>query len=125
MSHHPQDAIAPHGGHLINRIASPGQKQEFLDQADSLPRIQLTERSLSDLILIAIGGFSPLNGFMEQKDYEPVVTDMRMANELPWAIPITLPVTEEEADRVKEGSWVREGRWRLNVRTGDSKVRIH
>ncbi|MGL5508975.1 MAG: sulfate adenylyltransferase, partial [Microcoleaceae cyanobacterium] len=40
--------MAPHGGHLINRIASPTQRQEFLDQADILPRVQLDERSLSD-----------------------------------------------------------------------------
>lgn len=107
MSHHIEDAIAPHGGHLINRIATEGQKQEFLARAEELPRIQLTERAFSDLVLIAIGGFSPLTGFMEQKDYEPVVTDMRLANGLPWSVPITLSVTEEEAEPLEEGSWVR------------------
>ncbi len=106
MSQHP-DAIAPHGGHLINRIVSSAQKQEFFDQGETMPRVQLTERSLSDLILIAIGGFSPLTGFMDQKDYEPVVTDMRLANGLPWSVPITLPVTEEVAEPLKEGSLVR------------------
>lgn len=114
MSQHP-DAIAPHGGHLINRIVSPAQKQEFLAQGDSMPRVQLSERSLSDLILIAIGGFSPLTGFMEQQDYDPVVTEMRLASGLPWSIPVTLPVSEEEAEPLKEGSWVRlddpEGRF--------------
>ena len=106
MSHHP-DGIAPHGGHLINRIATSAQTQEFQQQADVLPRVRLDERSFSDLELIAIGGFSPLTGFMEQKDYEPVVSDMRLANGLPWSIPITLSVTEEVAEPLKEGSWVR------------------
>ncbi len=106
MTQHP-DAIAPHGGHLINRIVSPAQKQEFLAQAETMPRLQLSDRALCDLILIAIGGFSPLTGFMEQKDYDPVVTDMRLGNGLPWSVPITLPVSEEIAEPLKEGSWVR------------------
>ncbi len=106
MTQHP-DAIAPHGGHLINRIVSPAQKQEFLAQGETMPRLQLSDRALCDLILIAIGGFSPLTGFMDQKDYDPVVTDMRLANGLPWSVPITLPVSEEIAEPLKEGSWVR------------------
>ncbi|AFY81368.1 sulfate adenylyltransferase [Oscillatoria acuminata] len=106
MSQHP-DAIAPHGGHLINRIVSPAQKQEFLAQGETMPRLQLSDRALCDLILIAIGGFSPLTGFMDQKDYDPVVTDMRLGNGLPWSVPITLPVSEEIAEPLKEGSWVR------------------
>ena len=99
--------IAPHGGHLIQRVATPAERQEFLDQADRLPRVQLDERALSDLVMIAIGGFSPLNGFMGQADYESVVDDMRLANGLPWSVPITLSVTEEVAAPLQEGSWVR------------------
>lgn len=99
--------IAPHGGELIDRIATPAQKEEFLQQADSLPRVQLDDRAFSDLALIAIGGFSPLTGFLEQADYETVVTDMRLANGLPWSIPVTLSVEEEVAEPLKEGSRVR------------------
>lgn len=99
--------IAPHGGELIDRIATPAQKEEFLQQADSLPRVQLDDRAFSDLALIAIGGFSPLTGFLEQADYETVVTDMRLANGLPWSIPVTLSVAEEVAEPLKEGSRVR------------------
>ena len=106
MSHY-QDGIAPHGGQLINRIATAAQQQEFLAQADLLPRVQLDGRAVSDLELIAIGGFSPLTGFMSQADYERVVTDMRLANGLPWSIPITLSVTAEIAASLKEGSWLR------------------
>ncbi|MCT7951915.1 sulfate adenylyltransferase [Ancylothrix sp. C2] len=106
MSYH-SEGIAPHGGHLVNRIATPAQRQEFLGLSEKLPRIELTNRSVSDLQMIAIGGFSPLIGFMEQKDYESVVTDMRLANNLPWSVPVTLAVSEEIADSLKEGSWVR------------------
>lgn len=101
------DGITPHGGQLINRIDTPAEREEFLAQADHLPRVQLNERSLSDLVMIAIGAFSPLNGFMNQADYEQVVSDMRLANGLPWSIPITLSVTEEVAEPLKEGNWVR------------------
>ncbi len=101
------EGIAPHGGHLINRIASPAERDEFLAQAEQLPRITLDERATSDLVMIAIGGFSPLKGFMEQADYELVVEEMHLTNGLAWAIPITLSVTEEVAEPLKEGSWVR------------------
>ncbi|MGL5874762.1 MAG: sulfate adenylyltransferase, partial [Xenococcaceae cyanobacterium] len=101
------DGIAPHGGQLINRIATESEKAEFLAQADRLPRVQLDERATSDLVMIAIGGFSPLKGFLEQADYEKVVDDMHLVNGLPWAIPVTLSVTEEVAEPLKEGDWVR------------------
>ena len=100
-------AIPPHGGHLIDRIATDAERQEFLGQADRLVRIQLDDRAFSDLAMIAICGFSPLIGFMESKDYETVVSDMRLANGLPWSIPVTLSVSEETANSLKEGTWVR------------------
>ena len=99
--------IAPHGGQLINRMATEAQKEVFYSKADHLPIVQLTERSLSDLELIAIGGFSPLTGFLGKADYESVVLNMRLANGLPWSIPITLPVTAEVADTLSVGSLVR------------------
>jgi sulfate adenylyltransferase len=101
------DNIAPHGGHLINRVATPEQRQEFLTQADALPRVQLDERAMSDLVMIAIGGFSPLVGFMNSLEYEAVVTTMHLTNGLPWSIPITLSVTEAIAEPLKEGSQIR------------------
>ncbi len=110
---HPVDGIPPHGGHLINRIASPAEKEEFLEKGAHLPSVQLDERAVSDLVMIAIGGFSPLNGFMAQADYELVVTDMHLQNGLPWSVPITLSVDEEVAAPLKEGEWVR-----LNDSTG-------
>ena len=102
-----QDSIAAHGGQLINRIATPEQRQEFLDKADFLPVVQIDERAVSDLELIAIGGFSPLTGFMEQADYLSVVNDMHLTNGLPWSIPITLPVSEEVAAPLQEGQLIR------------------
>ncbi|MBD2677492.1 MULTISPECIES: sulfate adenylyltransferase [Nostoc] len=106
MSHHP-DAIAPHGGQLVNRIATPEQREEFLSKADFLPRVQLDDRAVSDLEMIAIGAFSPLTGFMNQEDYDRTVTEMRLANGVVWSIPITLSVAEEVASPLQEGSLIR------------------
>jgi sulfate adenylyltransferase len=101
------DLIPPHGGELINRLATSEEKQNFLAKADSLPRVQLDERATSDLVMVAIGGFSPLNGFMEQNDYLGVVKEMRLANGLPWSVPVTLSVTEAAAEPLNEGSLIR------------------
>lgn len=106
MTYHPE-GIAPHGGQLVNRIVTHDQHHEFLDKADFLPRVQLDKRAISDLEMIAIGALSPLFGFMEQADYEAVVNHMRLANGLPWSIPITLSVNESVAETLKEGNLVR------------------
>ena len=106
MSQH-SDRIAPHGGILVNRIATLDQRQEFFDKAESLPRVQLSDRSISDLQMIAIGALSPLKGFMNEADYRSVVKQMRLSNGLPWSVPITLSVTEAVADTLKEGTLVR------------------
>ncbi|MEY4518530.1 MAG: sulfate adenylyltransferase, partial [Cyanobacteriota bacterium] len=101
------DLIAPHGGELINRLASAQEKQDFLAKADSLPRVKLDERATSDLVMIAIGGFSPIGGFMGQNDYLGVVKEMRLANNLPWSVPVTLSVTSAVAEPLEIGSLVR------------------
>ncbi|MGB3768615.1 MAG: sulfate adenylyltransferase [Phormidesmis sp.] len=102
-----KDGIAPHGGTLINRLASPEQKKEFESKAENLPRVTLDKRAASDLVMIAIGGFSPLTGFMNQADYEPVVTDMRLASGIPWSVPVTLSVSEATAEPLKIGELIR------------------
>ncbi len=99
--------ISAHGGQLVNRVATPEQKQEFVSKAEYLPRVQLDARAVSDLEMIAIGGFSPLTGFMNQADYDQVVTEMRLADGTVWSIPITLSVTEEVAAELEEGSYIR------------------
>ena len=102
-----KETIAAHGGTLINRLASDEQKKEFQSKADSLPRVTLDKRAASDLVMIAIGGFSPLTGFMKEADYNPVVTDMRLASGVPWSVPVTLSVTEDVANSLEVGQLVR------------------
>jgi sulfate adenylyltransferase len=90
--------IAPHGGTLINRIVeSPETERELREEAKGLRRLTLTGRELNDLALIGNGALSPLTGFMAREDYDRVVTSMRLANGLPWTIPVVLAVDREEA----------------------------
>ncbi|MEM0979209.1 MAG: sulfate adenylyltransferase [Cyanobacteria bacterium P01_H01_bin.58] len=96
-----------HGGTLINRIATAQEIETFTDKAETLPRVTLDERAFSDLVMIAIGGFSPLTGFMGEADYNTVVTDMRLANGLPWSVPVTLSVEAAVAEPLQEGALIR------------------
>ncbi len=90
----------PHGGELINRI-------DFEYPIDfSNPFIELDNLELSDLELIANGAYSPLEGFMGKEDYESVVHTMRLANGLPWSLPITLAVAKQKASEIESGETV-------------------
>lgn len=90
--------IAPHGGKLIHRTAdTPQVEAELRQDSKGLRGLTLTGRELNDLALIANGACSPLVGFMTREDYEPVVASMRLANGLPWSIPVVLAVDREEA----------------------------
>ena len=80
--------IAPHGGELVDRT---GDRPADLDALEALT---LTSRELSDLDMLASGALSPLAGFMGREDYESVLEHMRLANGLPWALPVCLAVDE-------------------------------
>jgi sulfate adenylyltransferase len=87
--------IKPHGGTLVDRTG------ERPDGADTLERVTLSSRELSDLDMIASGALSPLEGFMAREDYERVVEDLHLAGGLPWALPVCLAVGEApKGDRV-------------------------
>jgi len=89
--------IAPHGGQLVNRIVEGKEREALLAKASSLPRIELDAWALSDVEMIAIGGFSPLEGFLTRADYQRVVEDRRLASGLVWTIPVTLAVSRNQA----------------------------
>ena len=96
--------IPPHGGELKPLLLEGAAREQEIQKAKSLPQVRLTSRETSDLIMLGMGAFSPLDGFMRQKDYQTVVTDMLMADGTLWPIPITLSVTKQQADTVAEGS---------------------
>lgn len=98
--------IPPHGGKLINRVLEPERKKEVLKKIDSLPSITLDSDLISDVENIATGVYSPLEGFLNQADFESVLSQMRLRSDLPWTIPIVLDVDRETADRLKPGQEV-------------------
>ena len=99
-------SIAPHGGTLVNRRLTGEMADATREMAQSLETIVLSPMSISDLELLAVGALSPLIGFMGQADYDSVVHDMHLTNGLPWTVPITLPVSEETAAKIKVGQSV-------------------
>lgn len=100
------DTIRPHGGTLVNRIVEGTEREQLIENAKSLHSIILNQWSLSDLELIGIGGFSPLTGFMNQADYESVVEHVHLKNGHVWSVPITLPVSQTEANNLEIGEQV-------------------
>ncbi len=95
--------IAPHGGALLDLLASDDRARELKEASRDWPSWDLTERQICDLELLVNGGFSPLSGFMRRADYEGVVEKMRLADGTLWPIPITLDVTEATAEKLAEG----------------------
>jgi sulfate adenylyltransferase len=88
--------VPPHGGQLVDRTARGAAREALLQTAAKLPTITLNAREEADLELIANGAFSPLEGFLGEKDYLSVRDNKRLANGLVWSIPVTLSASEEE-----------------------------
>jgi sulfate adenylyltransferase len=95
--------IPPHGGRLQPLLVDVDEREEMLFEARSLVGITLSSRETSDLIMLGMGAFSPLRGFLCREDYQNVVSGMRLRNGRLWPIPITISVSKEKAAGIKEG----------------------
>jgi len=72
--------VSPHGGKLINLMVDDSeQKKKLLEELKTLPRLKLSTLEFSDLIMLGIGAFSPLEGFLNESDYKGVLDNMRLA----------------------------------------------
>src|SRR5262245_7674187 len=98
--------ISPHGGALVNREIHGAERKQLERFVGRFPRLQLNGRQVSDLLMIATGAYSPIEGFLGEADYLSVVSDMRLANGVVWSIPITLAVPGEEARTLHVGDEV-------------------
>jgi sulfate adenylyltransferase len=98
--------VPPHGGTLLPLLLEGEKLAEEKAAASSLPQVRMSSRETSDLIMMAMGAFSPLRGFMGKSDYLGVVESMHMKDGTLWPIPITLSVTKDEASALSEGAAV-------------------
>ncbi|MHA1213737.1 MAG: sulfate adenylyltransferase [Candidatus Hodarchaeales archaeon] len=104
-----KDLIPPHGGVLINKIIDIKDRDKFIKEAKTLPKVSLNRTSLSDLECIATGIYSPLQGFMDEQQYKTVLNEMRLPDGLPWSIPITLPTSVDFSEKINVGDRISLG----------------
>ena len=95
--------IEPHGGELCNLYVSEERKKELKSLLINYESWTITDRQICDLELILNGGFSPLKGFLNRKDYDSVLKNMRLADGSLWPIPITLDITNEISEKLSQG----------------------
>ncbi len=97
--------VNPHGREKkLKRLLLTGDElREEREKANAFPQVMMTSRETSDLIMLGIGAFTPLEGFMGKEDWKGVCDDYRTSQGVFWPIPITLSTAREQADRLKEG----------------------
>jgi len=95
--------IQPHGGKLIDRVLKGPALIDAEKRAKALPAIRLDAEQTSDIENIATGVFSPLEGFLGEKDFRSVLDKMQLTNGLAWTIPVVLAVDKKTADGLKIG----------------------
>ena len=97
--------VGPHGGESLKPLAlqGAGLKAE-LKRANTLPRLRISSREKGDLIMLGIGGFTPLDGFMTYADWKGVCSDYSLANGVFWPIPITLSAEKGSANAIRVGA---------------------
>jgi sulfate adenylyltransferase len=99
--------VSPHGGGYLKPLLVPAeQRAEARMRASSLKKVRLSSREVSDLFMLGMGAYTPLDGFMSHDDWRGSVVDMRMANGIFWPIPITLSFSREVASELGIGEEV-------------------
>jgi sulfate adenylyltransferase len=99
--------VSPHGSKRLKLLLLNGEKlKSAKKRAQKLREVRLTSREVGDLIMLGIGAFTPLDGFMVKKDWKSVCSKMKMSNGLFWPIPITVSITKDEAKEIKKGQSV-------------------
>lgn len=102
-----KELISPHGGGPLQPLLLTGDAlAEEKKRAEGLPRVPLSSREIGDLIMLGIGGFTPLKGFMSYGDWRGVCDEMRTEDGVFWPIPITLSCSEARGKDLKPGDEV-------------------
>lgn len=101
--------VKPHGGGELKPLLLIGEAQaQELAHAATLQKVRMSSRETGDLIMMGIGGFTPLEGFMTRADWEGVCDGYKMASGLFWPIPVTLSTDQATADGLR---WALILRW--------------
>ena len=88
--------IRPHSSDKLRILLLEGkEREEGRKKAKTLPKVAITSREVGDLIMLGIGGFTPLEGFMGYDDWMGVCENMKMTNGIFWPIPITMSHSEK------------------------------
>ena len=96
--------VAPHGGKgLVCALLHGSELEAEQEKAAGLKKIAVSDRAKGDLIMMGIGGFSPLDGFMAKADWKGVCENFQMADGTFWPVPITLDVTKDDANAISIG----------------------
>ncbi|MBM3554786.1 MAG: sulfate adenylyltransferase [Alphaproteobacteria bacterium] len=99
--------VPPHGSDTLMPLLVPEtERGEYLKRAATLKRVPMASRETSDFLMLAMGAYTPLPGFMGYDDWRGVCGDMKLANGLFWPIPITLSASKDVAGGVVEGETV-------------------
>ena len=106
----PTTLIEPYGGKLINLLVAEEELDELRTYATHLPSLQLSDRELCDLELLAVGAFSPLDRFMSQADFQRVLDEMRLVNGAIFLMPITLSVEPSADIRIGQQITLRDAK---------------
>ena len=97
-------SITPHGGGaLVDLRCNDSERASLIEKAKGLPSVTLDARELTDIELLAIGGFTPLRGFMTEEQCKSVVNDMVLPGGIPWTVPVTLATDADTAAGLAEG----------------------
>ena len=95
--------IKPHGNKLIDKVLAENKRSQIESESKDMLQLQVNNEVIEDLYNIAHGVFSPLEGFMVEEDVQSIIKNDRMANDLPWTMPITFDVNEATAKKFSEG----------------------
>jgi len=101
--------VPPHGSKKLKNLAlHSSERKSELKKAESLPKLMCSSREFGDVVMLGIGGFTPLDGFMNRADWQSVCDNMTMKNGLFWPIPITLSTNDKTIKEDQEVAIVYE-----------------
>ena len=96
--------VPPHGGKgLVCSLLEGAAREAELKKAAGLKKVEISARVRGDLIMMGIGGFSPLNSFMTKADWKSVCEKFTLADGTFWPVPVTLDADKEEAGAINVG----------------------